>query len=287
MGFDWNDLKYFLTVAREKSITAAAKTLKVNQSTVLRRIDQMESRLGMTLFIREKGSCVLTEDGNTVFLTAQRMAEQAQELETQLSGSKKHALSGNITVSAADFVITRLLLPKLAAFSAAHPDISVTFKSTNEFLNLAQREADIVVRLTDSPDRHLTDNLFGRNLGDIELCAYRGKQSDEKNLRWLSWGAAINFKAWVLQNGYPDLPISACVDSALVQLQSVKIGDYAAILPCFLGDADDNMVRLKGCKSFKGFELWLLTHVDLKDIARITVTTEYISGALKPGITIG
>lgn len=284
MGLDWNDLKYFLTAAREKSITAAAKTLKVNQSTVLRRIDQMEARLGMTLFIREKGSCVLTEDGNTVFLTAQRMAEQAQELEAQLSGSKKHALSGNITVSAADFVVTHLLLPKLAAFSALNPGISVTFKSTNEFLNLAQRDADIVVRLTDSPDRHLTDNLFGRHLGDIELCAYRGKQSDEKKLSWLSWGAEVGFKAWISQNGYPALPVRACIDSALVQLESVKTGDYAAILPCFAGDRDDSLTRLKGCKSFKGFEVWLLTHTDLKDIARVSATMQYLSGALKAGI---
>lgn len=285
MGFDWNDLKYFLTVAREKSIPAASKTLKVNQSTVLRRIDQMEARLAMTLFVREKGSCVLTEDGNTVFLTAQRMAEQAQELELQLSGSKKHALSGNITVSASDFVVTRLLLPQLAAFSASHPDICVTFKSTNELLNLAEREADIVVRLTDNPDRHLPGNLFGKNLGDVELCAYRAKQSNEKNLSWLAWDSAVNFKQWVSQNGFPALPVRACIDSVLVQLESVKTGDYAAILPCFLGDADDSLVRLKGCKSFKGFELWLLTHVDLKDIARITATMQYLGGALKLGLT--
>lgn len=287
MKLDWNDLKYFLAVAQAKSIAAAAKTLKVNHSTVLRRIDHMEKLLGLSLFIRGKGTCELTEEGNSVFIAAKRMAGHAQELERQLGEAGSQEMAGHVLVSASDFIISRLLAPALPAFARKYPDMEISFIATNDFLNLAQRSADIVIRLTDNPKQHLPPALHGKKIGAVELCAYKGAQSAVKDLKWIAWDAAVDFDRWIKSSRYPPFQRQGAINSALIQLEAVKTGGFAAILPCFMADADPEITRIKGCKPFRGFEAWLLTHPGLKDIKRISVTMQFLADVLKRGLETG
>lgn len=286
MELDWNDIRYFLAIAENQSIPAASKYLKVNHSTVLRRLDHMEARLNLTLFIREKGSCTLTEAGNTVLISAKRMEENALQLQQLLFKSDDHVLSGSIVVSASDFVTTQLILPKFSDFFKNYPDLEISFVTTNQFLDLGQRDADIVVRLTDNPKEHLPANLFGRRIGYVDLCAYQGIQNRKSNLKWMAWDHSVNFDDWIKANKYPHFPKAGIVNSCLVQLHAIKSDTYGAILPCFLGDHDKEVKRIKGCKPFQGFEAWLLTHPDLKGIKRIEVTMKYLAEALEKEIRL-
>lgn len=280
MSLDWNDIKYFLTVARCKSLPAAAASLGVNHSTVLRRVDQMESRIGLTLFIREKGLCTLTEAGNAFLINARRMEESASMLERLVFDADDQSMAGTILVSAADFVVTKLLLPKVNKFTEAYPGLNISFVTTNAFLDLGRREADVVVRLTDNPKEHLPANLFGRKIGHVEMCGYQGKTAQQRQLVWNCWDQSVNFDNWLLDNGYPAYPKASIFNSVLVQLEAIKSTNSAAILPTFVADDDAGVKRIKGCKPFAAFEAWLLTHPDLKGISRIEATMSFLSDAI-------
>jgi len=276
VALDWDDLKFFLAVAQAKSVAAAAKSLKVNHSTVIRRLDNMEARLDLTLFVRGKSGYGLTEAGNSVFISATRMSEVAQELERQLTDSDNQSLAGNVVVSAADFVISKLLAPSVPLFSAQAPNITLSFVATNDFLSLSGRGADIVVRLTDNHKLHLPENLYGRKLGDIHMCAYKGAHSRSKNLRWIPWDNSVNFEKWISNNSYPSFPKDGFMNSPFLQMHALKESSQAAILPCFLADGEPGIERIRGCKVFNGFEAWLLTHGDLKKIKRINATMQHV-----------
>ena len=213
MQFDWNDLKYFLAVAQYGSVAKAADELGVNQSTVLRRIDAMEERLNLTLFVREKGSYRLTDAGELVQSSACRMDEQALELERRLAGYDNAAEEGEVVVTVPSFVVSHMIGPALGGFMAEHKGITLNLKTTSDFLDLSRRDADVAVRLTDDPKTHLPDNLVGRKVADIELCAYAGKDANAGDLAWVAWSEGVDFKSWITRNAYPEYAIGLVCDN--------------------------------------------------------------------------
>lgn len=280
MQFDWNDLKYFLAVARLGSVAKAADDLGVNQSTVLRRIDAMEERLNLTLFVREKGSYRLTDAGELVQASARRMDEQALELERRLAGYDNAAAEGEVVVTAPSFVVTHMIGPALGGFMEEHKGITLSLKTTSDFLDLSRRDADVAVRLTDDPKTHLPDNLVGRKVADIELCAYVAKDAKTDDLGWIAWSKAVDFNGWIERNGYPKHPVRLVCDNPLAQMKVLPFAPLAAVLPCFIGDKRDALVRLDGCEPFTAFEAWVVTHPDLKRATRINAVTAFLAGVM-------
>lgn len=274
MNYSWDDLKIFAAVAGEGGISRAAKSLKVNQSTVLRRIDQFEEELNLTLFIREKGSFQLTDAGKIVLVTARKMTEQAAALERQITSFDDDKATGEVVITGSDFIASHLLLPRIHKLLMEYPHLNIKFRTTNEFLNLADRDADIAIRLTDNPKEHLPQNLFGRRVCNISMCAYKGRHGD--GLSWISWAENVDFNRWVSDNKFPALPIGPATDSVLAQVEAMKRGNFAAIIPCFVGDNDNALERLPGCAEFAGFEAWVLTHPDLKATKRIDTVMQFI-----------
>lgn len=279
MPLDWNDIRFYLAVARRGNIAKAAEDLKVNQSTVMRRIDAMEDRLNLTLFLRNRGDYQLTAAGRLILEPAEKMDAQVLELERRLTGHEDTD-GGDVVLTAPSFIIRHLLSPALKDFFASHPDINLTLHATNSFLDLQRNDADVALRLTDDPEKHLPPNLIGRKLGSIELCAYRDTATDAAQASWIGWDDAVDFEGWITRNHYPARPVQMVSDDIPGQVQALRAAPLLAVLPCLLGDREDGIERVEGCAPFEGFEIWVLTHPDLKGTKRISAVMSFVAGAM-------
>ena len=135
---DWDDIPYFLAVARGGSVRAAAKSLGVNHATVLRRIAQLEERLGALMFEKLPAGYRLTAAGEEVLELAKQMEASSLKLETRVLG-RDQSVRGLLRVTLAPPLATHLLMPDLADFARLHPDIEMEILSSGELANLPTR----------------------------------------------------------------------------------------------------------------------------------------------------
>src|SRR6202000_359286 len=143
---DWDDVRYFLAVARGGSVRAAAERLGVNHSTVLRRIAQLDERLGVHMFEKLPSGYRLTAAGEEVLEFADQMEASSHQLETRVFG-RDQSVRGRLRVTLAPPLATHLLMPDFADFARLHPDIEMDILSCGELANLTNREADVAIRV--------------------------------------------------------------------------------------------------------------------------------------------
>ena len=143
---DWDDVRYFLAVARGGSVRAAAEHLGVNHSTVLRRIAQLEERLGAQMFEKLPSGYRLTAAGEEVLEFADQMDASSHQLQTRVFG-RDQGVRGLLRVTLAPTLATHLLMPDFADFARLHPDIEMEILSSGELANLTNREADVAIRV--------------------------------------------------------------------------------------------------------------------------------------------
>ena len=168
--FDWNDLRYLLAVARHGSTIAAANTLRVNQSTVQRRLAALEEAIGSKLMERTPTGYRLTETGVALRPHAEAVEAAVEAFRRQIA-SVATELTGTIRVTSAEGIAYLVLTPLLEKFQARYPGLKVDVILTDRMLDLAKGEADIALRagpLTDSV-------LIGRKISDVGWGLYAGR----------------------------------------------------------------------------------------------------------------
>ena len=143
---DWDDVRYFLAVARGGSVRAAAERLGVNHSTVLRRIAQLEERLGAHMFEKLPSGYRLTDAGEEILEFADQMEASSNRLETRVFG-RDQSVRGLLRVTLAPTLATHLLMPDFADFARLHPEVEMEILSIEEPVNLTNREADVAIRV--------------------------------------------------------------------------------------------------------------------------------------------
>src|SRR5215469_3628945 len=143
---DWDDVRYFLAVARGGSVRAAAERLAVNHSTVLRRIAQLEQRLGVQMFEKLPAGYRLTAAGEEVLEFADQMEASSHQLETRVFG-RDQSVHGLLRVTLSPPLATHLLMPDFADFGRLHGEIEMEILSSGELVNLTNREADVAIRV--------------------------------------------------------------------------------------------------------------------------------------------
>src|SRR5262245_17756227 len=164
---DWDDLRVFGSIVRGGSVRAAAKDLGIHHSTVARRLENLEERLGVHLFTRTPLGLRLTEEGHAVLGRTERVESEIDSLERRLHGQDQR-LEGLIRITLPDAMAVGFLMDELARFSGLYPGIDLELLATYEALDLGRREADMAIRVTSSPP----DFLVGRNLGPFALALY-------------------------------------------------------------------------------------------------------------------
>ncbi len=269
---DWDELRYVLAVARDGSLSGAARALGVNHSTVFRRIGAIEKKLGVRLFERLPNGYVPTAAGEEVAGTARQLEEQVQGLERRVSG-RDLRLSGTIRLTTTEGLACRLLPPHLTAFRTEYPGIELELVVNNENLSLTKRDADVAIRSTNEPP----EELVGRRVATIAYAVYAARDYlqdqavDFSTADWVGLEESLTGTTpgrWLKQQ-YPGIQPRYRVNSMLVIMEAVRAGAGLAVLPCLLGDSSPDLVRVGGILPELATGLWLLTHPDLRRSARI------------------
>ena len=281
---DWDDVRYFLAAARGGSVRAAANRLGVNHSTVLRRIAQLEERLGTQMFEKLPSGYRLTSAGEEVLELAEQMEASSYQLETRVFG-RDQSVRGLLRVTLPPFLATHLLMPDLADFARVHPDIEMEIVSTGEVLNLTNREADVAIRIV-SDRTSLPLNLHGQKGPELFAGIY---MSLDRLAAWRA-GATDPIRPIVIGGqGVPDWADEGEVRAtgvpfrtpdAEAQIAAARQGIGMTRLPCFVGDADRLLVRVPGIDLKAHATLWLLTQGETRKTKRVRLFTEFVSRRL-------
>ena len=269
---DWNDLRFFLAVHRHGTVSAAGKALGVNHTTVSRRLAALESQLRTRLFDRTPEGYQLTQVGEDMLELATHMEETANAIDRKAAG-RDADLQGRLVVTMPYDVANQIVVPGFGEFLRAYPGINVELKTTRTLVDLAARDADLAIRLTDTPP----DFLVGRKLlplrhGVYVSPAYWQAQSDNPALILFP---GDELPEWALEH-FPDAPVAMRTDNVSTMLAAVEAGLGVARLACFVADSNRNVGRLDIPLQPSDWGVWSLNHVDLRSTARVRVCRDFL-----------
>ncbi|MEA1649953.1 LysR family transcriptional regulator [Nitrospirillum sp. BR 11164] len=283
---DWNGFRLILAISRTGSLKGAAKALGHDHSTIFRWLNALEAAFQVQLFERSAGTYRPTDAGERMLLAAERMEEEALALDRDITG-RDARLSGNLRITCSESLAYRLLNDLLVEFRARHDGISIELLVDNRQLDLLRREADIAIRAT----RPAEGDLFGRRLADTAWALYAspaylaGKPAPVApgfaGHSFIGWdtGAAAAAATW-LTDMVPGTAIVYRSSSLINQMMAVKAGIGMALLPCYLGDPEADLARVAGPEGALTRELWLITHRDLRNTARVRAFFDVVGQGL-------
>ncbi|MFY9698114.1 MAG: LysR family transcriptional regulator [Rhodoplanes sp.] len=283
--FDWNDLRHFLAVARHGSTLAAGRSLGLSQSTVQRRLIELERCIGRRLVQRHPTGYRLTEFGEEMRSYAERVEEAVKVFEQHLVESKRN-LVGIIRVACPEPLVFLLRKSSLLdRFHALYPGLRVEFVMSDHYVDLAKGEADIALRSGDTDD----DKLVGRKIADSIWAVYaspkyierHGKPERIEDLNrhsviGLDESMANHRAAKWLNQVAPDAKIVARNNSVLGLVYAVKSGIGLAPLPTALGDSDEDLVRVLGPIPELARSWRLLTLPELRSTPRVSAFFNFV-----------
>ncbi|MCG8383666.1 MAG: LysR family transcriptional regulator [Gammaproteobacteria bacterium] len=276
---DWDDLRYFLAIARSGNVTGAAMRLGVNHSTVSRRITAMEKRHGVRLFERMANGYEMTESASAILEAAEAIEAKNLEVERTLFGQDKR-LSGSLKVTMPHDLANFCIIPRIKDFYYQYPDIALQMLVSPGLKDLAAREADIAIRLTPNPP----DYLIGQKLADMRHGIYQSihyQPNQDNSERVILWNQETSPPIWVTEN-YPNAKIALRVDDLASMYAAIKAGLGIARIPCYLPDTlkDSDIKRREAALKPSPWGVWLLSHVDLKATARVDVCKQFLKETL-------
>ena len=280
---DWDDVRFFLAVARSGSVRSAADGLKVNHTTVLRRISQLEARLGARLFEMKPAGYQLTGSGHDVLALAEEMELSSSRLEGLVWG-RDEGVGGPLVVAMAQTIATHLLMPDFAEFCRRHPEIELTILSSEAKVNLTNREADVALRVV--LDRSaLPLNLHGLQGSELRIGAYLSNSLLEQ------WSAgSLHHARWVTK-GTEQVPEWARCGEIPIEgnfrapetgthLAALRQGLGVGLLPRFVGDAEPGLVRAPGTLNGSHGALWILSQGETRRTKRVRLFIDFVAQRL-------
>ena len=295
--FDWNDLRHLLAVARHGSTLAAGRALRVDQSTVQRRLAELERRLGQPLVQRHATGYRLTEFGASLLPGAGRIEQAVQAFEEQVAALKAD-ISGVIRMTCPEPIVLRIKQADLLdRFHARHPGLQVQFVMSDRYLDLKNGDADVALRSGDTDDAQ----LIGRKIGDSHWAVYASRGYVERfgrpdGIDDLPRHALVGFddgmaghrvSHWLAAVA-PSAALAGRSHSVLGLVASVKAGVGVGPLPVALGDAEPDLLRVTDVVP-ELTRIWrLLTTQELRKTPRVAAFFDFIVDeidTLRPIIT--
>jgi DNA-binding transcriptional LysR family regulator len=280
---DWDDVRYFLAVARAGSVRAAAEVLGVNHATVIRRIAHLEQRLGTQMFEKLPSGYRVTIAGEEVRELAEQMEASSHQLETRVLG-RDQSVRGLLRVTLPSPLSGYLLMPDFAEFARLHPDIEMDVSSSGELANLTNREADVAIRVV-YDRKTLPLNLHGLKGAELFGGFYI---SVDRLAAWRTGGPAPRWiaisghgvPAWTSEGQARTTGTPFRTTDFEAQVAAVRHGIGIATLPCFVGDADPFLVRVPDTNLHLYGTVWLLTQGEARKTKRVRLFTEFVSRRL-------
>lgn len=280
----WDDFRLIDAVAIARTLPAAATRLGLDHSTVFRRLRKIEVALGTAVFERHRSGYVLTAAGVEIAALASRVDEDITAVLRRVAGQSPSP-TGVVRIATSDTLLFDLLVPLLAEFKRACPDVRLDLVTGNTALNLSRRDADVAIRATSTPP----ETLVGRKVARIAWAAYAARQPSvvlvreadlfEEEFTWVGFGDAMAGLAAAshLHANVPESRIACSFDTVSGLVSGVEAGIGIGLLPCFAGDRPAGLIRLMPPIPSLTTDLWLLTHADLRQVPRIRVLLDFLA----------
>ncbi len=284
---DWNDLRYFLAVARGGSTLAAGRSLRVSQTTVARRVAALEESLGIPLFERRQAGYSPTPAGQELLARAEQVEHAANGFAEAAAGQARD-LSGTVRITTEEIYAITLLAPLLPELHDLHPDIMIDLDTSQAVRDLGAGEADISLRSTKA-DPALSAGLVGRRLSRDDWALYcsrdyaarHGVPRNRAQLRGhplIGGGGGnlwIHYQAWLRTLGIEgQVAMHHATSGGL--LSGVRSGFGLAVLPCIVADHDPDLVRCLPPNPDHERLLWLFTHDRVRHMPRVRVVIDFL-----------
>lgn len=281
---NWDDARVFLAVCRESTLRGAARVLGVDQATVGRRVTALEKSLSATLFLRTSEGYALTAVGEAALQAVEKMEVSALELERQIQGLDDR-LTGTVRVSTTDSLAIDFLIPAIARLHDKHPDVRVQLDASTQMISLAKREADIAVRNArpDNPDliarriaRWPVGLFASQGYIDVHGVPEPGSAFEGHDLVVYQPYLAGNKEMTLVSEPLSRGRIVSSLGSGLLVRRSIAAGIGLGEIPVYMGERD-GLVRLWPERTRPvPYDVWLVTHADLRHTARVRVVIDEI-----------
>ncbi|MCP3139857.1 LysR family transcriptional regulator [Pyxidicoccus xibeiensis] len=286
MDMRWDDLRYLLAVARQGSLAGAARELRVDATTVGRRLEALEKALGTRLVLRGARTLALTEGAEAVVARARQMEDSLRALHATVAADARTV--GTVRLSATEYLGHALLAPGLADLHARHPGLDVELVVGSEVADLQRGDADLALRL--APPRG--DALVVRKVAEMAFAMYasrgylrrRGapRPGDFHGHAVLAYRAGLTSGAESdelnrLTAGARRLLLS---NSSPVLREAAAAGLGVALLPCLSGERDSRLTRV-GAGVLAKRSLWLVVHKDLQRTPRVRAVSDWVAELCK------
>jgi DNA-binding transcriptional LysR family regulator len=281
---NWDDARFLIAIAEGTTLSAAARRLRVNQSTAARRLARLESGLGTRLFERTAGRLRPTAEGDRALTHARAAEESLRALDRELSGWDGR-LEGTVRLTALLSFCVHWIAPRLPTLQALHPGLTLDLLPTGDNLSLGRREADLALRHghpTAGPALTRKVASLGYAAYAVASLAERAKREGMTALPWADCDLGLDTPEallWVRETVAPPRFVARAPD-AVTLLAIARSGVAACLLPCHLGDGDPALLRLTGSNPVTQRDLWLLSHPDQRELARVVAVKEWLLDAL-------
>lgn len=294
---DWDDLRFFLSVARHGSMSAAARALEVAQPTVGRRITALEKQLGAKLFAHTSAGQALSATGRRMVQHAERMEADALAAE-RLSSGRDAGVRGQVCVTGSEWLVQRVLSLVVAPLLAEHAELEVELKADTRPLNLARREADIALR----PARFEHQEIIQREVAVLAFGLYAspaylakqgmpdfGEQCAGHKLIAMSQSLGTIVDVDFLPKVASAARVVARANGREPMAALASAGAGLAVLPRFLGDANGSLRLVPAPVPGPRRSLWLGVHREVRSVPRVKAVAACLAegigrlkGALDP-----
>lgn len=279
---DWENLRHFVVLAREGTLSAAARLLGVDHATVARRVAALEAETGLKLVDRRARSYQLTDHGRRIAATALPMEEAAFAVGRAVQAVKP-GLRGEVAISSPPSLANALIAPRLLLLRRQHPGVRIKLIGEKRAASLNRREADVALRLSRPSD----PGLIARKIGSFgfglygapsylkatprhafAFIAYDDSMDDAPQQKWLQTvtaGSEIVLRTNDLEN----------------QAAAARTGLGVAVLPDFLGEPDPRLERYDITPAPPSRDVWLLVHRDLRQAPLVRAVMEFLVDCIK------
>lgn len=282
--FDWDDLRFFLAVARSGRLTAAARRLGADHATVSRRITSLEESLKAKLFERRPQGYALTGHGEQLLAKAESMETEALAIQSEIGGADM-ALSGTVRIGAPDGFGASFLAPRLSSLAKAYPGLELQLIAMPRLLSLSKREADVAITL--APPKE--GKVVARKLCDYRLGLYASRDyldsmppiTTPEDLFAHRIIGYIDDLIFTPELDYLDevakgLRAQIQSSSVLAQMNAVAAGAGIGVIHHFMVPSEPRLVPVLPETVSITRSFWLLFHADLKEVARVRAIVDFI-----------
>jgi DNA-binding transcriptional LysR family regulator len=274
---DWQDVRYFVALARHGRLAATARALRVNHATVARRIDNLEALLGCALFERRPEGYALTAEGKAALAEAAAMDEAALSLHDRLRAGTE--IKGLVRLTAPRSLLDCFLVQRLGALHERHPGLDLELIGDARVLSLARRDADMALRMGSPKD----SDLIARRLGTVGYGlyaspAYASKIAKGESPNVIGYDAESDFISeaiWIVRR-FPDQRFSFRSNSQTSQAAAARAGFGVALVPDFIAAGDPTLKRVLAEERAPAPDLWLLMRRDLAKVPRMRAVADYL-----------